>query len=424
MSKLVKIIKGWHRGQEINNRIFELARPWKDSAGGGFITVVHPVDTEGLNGFRNYVPRPRIQCNQEDFVYVDSEGNDLVMPTTPLVPALTTPSSGTTAFESNLSTRAIEAFKANETDDEVKARIRHTFGMLEKATDSVSRGVMRGLIVSGPPGIGKSFGVEKKLKEASLMYKIKTNDVNYQIVSGTASAIGLYQILYQFKDEANVICFDDCDAVLFDEDSLNLLKSALNSGERRRICWNKESRILALEDIPDAFDFKAGIIFLTNINFENVRNGRIADHLKAIISRCHYMDLEMDGQRDKILRIKQCVDDGMLMELDLAEGEEEMIVNWIVDNKDYLRELSLRMVTKIAELVKAFPTDWEEYAESTCLTKEAKIARLMAAKQAQQTALADLASVQHAGDKQNAIAGTVEHVNGDNLSDVTVTDNA
>jgi len=377
---LVKILKGYHRGQLISG-VFEIARPWKNSAGGGFITIVHPIDPQGINGFRNFVATPRISCEQEDFIIVDAEGNDVGPVNLFAVPEITQSQIPTVAV-SNFSTRAIEAFRANETDEEAMVRIRHTFTMLDKAADSVSRGVMRGLIVSGPPGVGKSFGVERQLKQASIFAKIKTGELNYQMISGAASAIGLYQILYTFRDKEQVICFDDCDAVLFDEDCLNLLKSALNSGSRRKICWNKESRVLAQEDIPDSFDFHAGIIFLTNVNFENVRSGRIADHLKALISRCHYMDLEMDTMRDKILRIKQCVNDGMLAHLEFLSNEEEIIVIWIETNKEFVRELSLRMVTKIAELVKAFPDDWEDYAESTCLTKEAKIGRAMLAKQA------------------------------------------
>lgn len=376
---LVKILKGYHRGQLITGT-FQVARPWKDSAGGGFVTIVHPIDPQGIHGFKNYVATPRITCMQADLVMVDGEGNELAPVDTFAVPALVSPSNIPAIAVSNLNTRAIDAFRQNETDEEAMARIRHTFLMIDKATDSVSRAIMRGLIVSGPPGVGKSFGVEMQLKKAATMHKLKTGVLNYKIVSGAASAIGLYQILWECKDKEMVVCFDDCDAVLFDEDCLNLLKSALNSGERRKICWNKESRVLKTEDIPDSFDFHAGIIFLTNINFENVRSGRIADHLKALISRCHYMDLEMDTMRDKILRIKQCVGDGMLTPLEFTNGEEQIIVSWIENNKEYVRELSLRMVTKIAELVKAFPEDWEEYAESTCLTKEAKMARLIAAK--------------------------------------------
>lgn len=378
---LIKIIKGYHRGQEVSG-IFQVAKPWKAGAGGGFVTIVHPIDPAGINGFRNYVATPRISCEQGDFVMVDTDGNELAPAAAFTVPAIAPSTSAVPSIAvSNFDTRAIEAFRAAETDEEAMERIRHTFLMLDKATDSVAAGIMRALIVTGAPGIGKSYGVEKQLQKASLFYTIKTNKLKYKIVSGTASAIGLYQILWEFKDKDCVVCFDDCDSILFDEECLNILKRALNTGDNRKVSWNKESRVLANEDIPDSFDFAGGIIFLTNINFENVRSGRVADHLRAIISRSHYMDMELDSMRDKILRIKQCITDGMLSSFEFKNGEEQVIIDWIVTNKEYVRELSVRMAGKIGELVKAFPTDWIEYAESTCLTREAKYTRLMAAKQ-------------------------------------------
>ena len=169
------------------------------------------------------------------------------------------------------------------------------------------------------------------------------------------------------------------DGILFEEESLNLLKAALNSGDRRRICWNKESRVLNEADMPNSFDFEGSIIFLTNIDFERsiAKNSRISAHLAAIMSRCHYLDLEIGSKRDKMLRIKQIIRDGMLTPYDFSQDEEQAIQSFISDNADYLRELSLRMVKKIADFVKADPEGWHAMAESTCLQREAKFKRLV-----------------------------------------------
>ena len=58
-----------------------------------------------------------------------------------------------------------------------------------------------------------------------------------------------------------------------------------NSGDKRRICWNKESRVLAVEDIPESFDFEGSILFLSNIDFDRsiAKGSRIAAHLSAIV---------------------------------------------------------------------------------------------------------------------------------------------
>ncbi len=244
--------------------------------------------------------------------------------------------------------------------------------------------MVRGLVVSGPPGIGKSFGVEKQLVSANMFRTIKEQDPLFEVVSGGVSSIGLYQKLYYNRNPKQVLVFDDCDGILFEEESLTLLKAALNSGDKRRICWNKESRTLKTEDIPDQFDFEGSIIFLSNVDFESsiARGSRISAHLEAIMSRCHYLDLEIGSLRDRLLRIKQVVRDGMLTPYEFTVEQEASVVDFTVNNAEYLREVSLRMVKKIADFVKADPTGWLEMAEATCLQREAKFKRLLAKREA------------------------------------------
>ena len=247
----------------------------------------------------------------------------------------------------------------------------------------MSFGCRSGVVVSGPPGIGKSFGVEKQLEAANMFRKLDGKDPKYEVVSGGVSSIGLYQKLYHNRDPERVLVFDDCDGVLEDSEMLNLLKAALNSGDKRRICWNKESRVLMTEDIPDAFDFEGSVLFLSNKDFDKEieRGSRIAVHLSAIMSRCHYLDLEIGSTRDKLLRIKQVVRDGMLTSFGFTQDQEDEIVAFVIDNAEYLREISLRMVKKVADWVKADPEGWYEMAESTCLTKEAYFKRMLVKQQ-------------------------------------------
>jgi hypothetical protein len=79
----------------------------------------------------------------------------------------------------------------------------------------------------------------------------------------------------------------------------------------------------------------------------------------------------MDTEREKMLRIKQIVGDGMLDAHEFEEGVVDTIVEFIDSNKTRLRELSLRMVLKIADLRKAFPTNWESMARTTCMKRGA-----------------------------------------------------
>ena len=258
---------------------------------------------------------------------------------------------------------------AKESDAEILERLGERFEILTEMTKAVKSGDVRAMIVSGPPGVGKSFGVEEVLSKDGLFDVLGERKPRYEIVKGAMSALGLYAKLYEFADAKNVIVFDDCDSVLMDELSLNILKGALDSSKKRTIAWNTDSRLLRSEGIPDRFEFKGAAIFITNIKFEHVRSKKLRDHLDALESRCHYIDLQMDTDREKLLRIKDIVEKGMLDSYEFEECQKDDVTNFIANNADKLRELSLRMVLKIADLRKSFPTSWEAMAKTTCMRR-------------------------------------------------------
>ena len=258
---------------------------------------------------------------------------------------------------------------ARESDEEILTRLRERFTVLTDMTRAVREGNIRAMIVTGPPGVGKSFGVEEVLFRDGLFDTLGERKPKYEIVKGAMSAIGLYTKLYEFSEKGNVIVFDDCDSILQEDLSLNILKAALDSGKKRVISWNTDSRVLRSEGVPDRFEFKAGAIFISNIKFEHVRSKKLRDHLDALESRCHYIDLEMDTTREKILRIEQIVQDGMLDAYEFEDVTKQEIVDFIKANKDRVRELSLRMVLKIADLKKSFPLNYQAMARTTCFRR-------------------------------------------------------
>jgi len=265
--------------------------------------------------------------------------------------------------------KATQKAVAQETDDEILARLRERFTILTDMTKAVKSGDVRAMIVSGPPGVGKSFGVEEVLQKDGLFDTLGERKPRYEVVKGAMSALGLYAKLYEFSDAKNVLVFDDCDSILMEDLSLNILKGALDSSKKRFIAWNTDSRLLRSEGIPDRFEFKGAAIFITNIKFEHVKSKRLRDHLDALESRCHYIDLQMDTDREKILRIKQIVGDGMLDAYEFEPIQKDEVVDFIVSNAGKLRELSLRMVLKVADLRKAFPATWMAMARTTCMRR-------------------------------------------------------
>jgi hypothetical protein len=257
------------------------------------------------------------------------------------------------------------------TDEEVMARIRGRFEILDEMTKAAVAGDVRAMIVSGPPGVGKSYGVEKIVEAACLFDKISGKRLRAEVVKGAATPIGLYQTLYKYSDKNCVLVFDDCDSILLDDVSLNLLKGALDSGKKRKISWLSESSTLRREGIPDQFNFNCTVIFITNLKFDKMKSQKLRDHLDALQSRCHYLDLTLDTMRDKILRIRQIADDGQLFaEYEFDDETQEEIIDFMTTNATRFREMSLRMAIKIADLRKSFPLKWKAIAEVTCMKAE------------------------------------------------------
>ena len=60
----------------------------------------------------------------------------------------------------------------------------------------------------------------------------------------------------------------------------------------RKISWNSDSNFLRREGVPGEFEFNGSVIFITNLKFDSTRQTKIKDHLEAILSRCHYLDLD------------------------------------------------------------------------------------------------------------------------------------
>ena len=329
-NKTIYVLEGRYRNRLIENTQFELIKcyqpyPHKE---GGFVTVK-------IKDLAQYqAPKSTIRIS------VDSESK--LRDTAPEQPR-------------------------EESDEEVIERMRKRFDILTDMTKATKRGDVRAMIVSGPPGVGKSFGVETVLEKYNTLTTLGNMPPKFEVCKGAMSPIGLYCKLYNFSSKDNVLVFDDCDSILLDDLSLNILKAALDSKKVRRICWNTDSHMLRREGVPDAFEFAGSVIFITNIKFDNVKSKKLRDHLEALESRCHYIDLTIDTLREKLLRIQQIVKDGMLNSYALPEDTKQQVVQYIWDHKRRLREVSLRTVLKIADLARAFPDTWQEMATSTVL---------------------------------------------------------
>lgn len=329
----VRILSGSYRNQPVTGDVFTLVKGYQLGSKGGFITVKN----EGQ--FPGRPDEIRVNVDKQDSIeFLSGKPSAHVKET------------------------------CTETETEAMDRIASRFAVLDEMSRACIAGDIRAMIVTGPAGIGKSHGVNLQMEKASMFDRLASKKVRFEVVKGAMSGIGLFATLYKYSDAKNVLVFDDCD-IWEDQDALNVLKGALDSGKTRRISWNKDSRILREEGIPNSYNFNGSVIFITNKSFDNKKANKMQPHMDALQSRCHFLDLTVDSERDKMLRIKQVhrdADGGLFTDYDFTQEQTDEIMSFISDNHSKLREVSLRMCLKVADLVK-ISGNWRELAKATCM---------------------------------------------------------
>jgi hypothetical protein len=171
-------------------------------------------------------------------------------------------------------------------------------------------------------------------------------DKYFIAVKGHSTAKGLYRTL--FENRKAIVIFDDCDSVLKDPISLNILKSALDSYSKRTISWNADMRD---EDLPRSFNFEGGVIFISNIE-----QNKLA---QSIRSRSMMIDLSMTIDQ-KIERMGFIVKtDEFLPEY--SKSIKKDALNLISDIKDEIKDINLRTLITVCK-VRASNEDYKELA--------------------------------------------------------------
>lgn len=259
------------------------------------------------------------------------------------------------------------------TDEDILNRINQRINVMRRITQGVIDGSMPSLIVYGGPGMGKSHTIMADLKAATQDYY----DFDYDLIKGSVTVPGLYEALFRARD-GGVIVLDDSDAVFKDEETLNLLKAALDSSDERVISWRKQSgwlsKIAADYDVDvdevRNFTFEGGVIFITNVNLpeKHRKGGAMSEHFGALISRSFFVDLTIDSPRARSVYARQVFLKGGMAEANgLTPVEAVEVMDYVHENRQKLAEISLRTVTRIS---KAFVSDrqgWKDIVEVTMM---------------------------------------------------------
>lgn len=251
-----------------------------------------------------------------------------------------------------------------ETVDEMRERIQKRFDVMDIMAKGVIQGTIRSLIISGAPGIGKTYTLNRDLEDAAA-----SKQINYTLLNGKMSPIGMYCKLYENSSANSVLVLDDVD-VFSSEDSLNLLKAALDTSETRKVCWSTASSYLDEMGIPQEFEFEGTIIFITNVDIDRELSSRskIAPHLDALVSRSVYLDLGVHTNEEIMVRVTDVIlNTDMMAKAGLGARDTVDVLEWMKENVSRLRNVSLRTALYLASFVKTDPKNWKQIAEVTQL---------------------------------------------------------
>lgn len=253
---------------------------------------------------------------------------------------------------------SVTKFETKAPVRESRFSINERFGFVTDMVTMLARGDQSSVIVTGPGGLGKSFTVTAALRSAGfkdisliddLPEGAKIDKKSFRVIKGYSTPKGLYRTLYENKD--SVIVFDDCDSVLRDPTSLNLLKGALDSYSRRIISWRADIRD---DDLPTTFEFKGRVIFISNLSSDSVD--------QAIITRSMAVDLSMTTQQ-KIDRMRHLLNSGEFMPEFSVQYKTDAL-NLIESIQDNVKELSLRTLIQVTKIRKSNPNgNWKSLAE-------------------------------------------------------------
>ena len=243
---------------------------------------------------------------------------------------------------------------------ESRFSINQRFGFVSDMVTMLANGAQASVVVTGPGGLGKSFTVSQTLtalgfKDVSVLDDIAVGSIlksnkTFRVIKGYSTPKGLYRVLFENKD--GVIVFDDCDSVLKDPTSLNLLKGALDSYSRRIISWRADIKD---EDLPTSFEFKGRVVFISNLSASNID--------QAILTRSLAVDLSMTTKQ-KIERMRHLLSTGEFMpEFDKTVKSDAM--DLIEKHQDTVKELSLRTLIQVTKIRQVAGKNWSDLAEYT-----------------------------------------------------------
>ena len=253
--------------------------------------------------------------------------------------------------------------EAEMSDEELLTDINKRFRFMRRFVDFALKGKFTSVLITGPGGIGKTFPVERMLDDA------EEDGRSIWRVSGSMSAVKLVEALYFTQKKGDVLLIDDADAGFANVEFLNVLKAATDTKGRRVVSWLKQNKRLEEAGVESQFEYNGSVVIISNANMkEKAEKGN--RHIDAILSRAMHIDLGVNSSRSLALRVAYMIqEENMFAQLfaasdlsDLHDQAKGEIGEFIKQNRDAFRSLTLREAAKVAKMYIACEGDpeWHE----------------------------------------------------------------
>lgn len=225
---------------------------------------------------------------------------------------------------------------------------------------------MRGLLISGDAGFGKTHYTRQGLKG------IAQERIDY-VKGSSISAPAMFAKLYHNSNPGDILILDDVDiahkTTAERNTILDLFKGATEPTTGERILeWGRAggNPLFTAEEIPTRFNFEGAVIWITNDPIE-VLAEKCKSHWNAISSRFRQVPVWLNEQ-EKLMYTLYLVEEVNMLGPDCtakaggySEDIIEKTIGYIRKNYKYMNDISPRVSIAIADTIDNFPTEWETY---------------------------------------------------------------
>ncbi|AVH85357.1 hypothetical protein RsoM2USA_429 [Ralstonia phage RsoM2USA] len=171
------------------------------------------------------------------------------------------------------------------------------------------------------------------------------NPGDYTMIKGYSTAKGLYKALYANRNK--IVILDDCDSVWKDAVSLNIMKAALDSYDKRIVSWNAD-----IDDMPTSFEFTGRMIFISNLSQNDLS--------QAVKSRSLRVDLSMTTL-EKIERMEHLVESEEFM-AEVPKNIKREAMAFMKEHAAQATDLNIRTLMSVITLRMGAPKSWTRLA--------------------------------------------------------------